>query len=123
MPRAGAQGDECNFSHEAAGAARRPSLRPEPCKFYLSGSCFRGSRCVFMHAETPCLYFHAGNCSAGERCRFSHEPLTDETEHCLRICRSIRPLADPSAVRPIAPSLSSPHLHMHMHTYTYVRIV
>lgn len=62
----GAQGDDCNFSHEllgvgggmgpgpGQGSARRGSLRAEPCKFYMSGSCFRGSRCVFMHDILTC---------------------------------------------------------------------
>ena len=68
------------------------------CKFFLQGSCMRGSSCRFLHAPSggnaspispsgsrggggfggnmspgqECIYFKRGNCQYGDNCRFSH---------------------------------------------------
>ncbi|KAL4202751.1 hypothetical protein AMTRI_Chr02g222720 [Amborella trichopoda] len=50
---------------------------PFVCRFFLNGSCDRGSQCQFLHflheMKPPCRYFFSlEGCRYGASCRFSH---------------------------------------------------
>lgn len=50
------------------------SYKTKACKFYLTGECFQGEKCTFLHAEEQpiCKHFVAGHCSYGEECYNLH---------------------------------------------------
>lgn len=57
----------------------------QPCKFFLTNSCKKGSACRFSHEITlpsrrqPCKYYKMGTCIFGKTCRAIHadEPLSE----------------------------------------------
>ncbi|KAK0399237.1 hypothetical protein QR680_002955 [Steinernema hermaphroditum] len=68
-------GDNCNYSHDAADSMRKSEL----CKFYQHGYCKKGLQCPLLHGEFPCKAFHKGECSK-EQCQYSHVALTEYTQ-------------------------------------------
>ncbi|KAL9643105.1 hypothetical protein ABK040_003905 [Willaertia magna] len=57
------------------------------CKFYLTGSCYKGENCPFSHDKSsfPCKFFHLYNsCTKGNLCEYSHAlPLSQEYKELL----------------------------------------
>ena len=59
-----------------------PSLRTRtPCKFFAEGTCIKGTKCKYLHANTLaattvgiCRYWMQNDCGRGCNCRFMHPP-------------------------------------------------
>ncbi|CAD6197155.1 unnamed protein product [Caenorhabditis auriculariae] len=61
------------------------SSTPKVCRYYVSGSCARGSDCRYSHDrsqrdETVCRFYLSGNCTFGTACRYTHvRPKPEKT--------------------------------------------
>lgn len=44
-------------------------VMPQPCRYYNSGGCRDGSKCLYLHI---CKYALKGNCRNGSNCSLSH---------------------------------------------------
>ncbi|KAF0977484.1 hypothetical protein FDP41_003476 [Naegleria fowleri] len=64
----------------------KPVVR-DLCKFFLSGHCYKGDLCPFLHDKKlfPCKFYHLYNsCKKGELCEYSHQtPLSEEYRQLL----------------------------------------
>ena len=86
-------GSRQNSFGRLSGSAHGSSSRI--CKFYLRGTCTRGSSCPFLHqqsgnnqllsrpptsrSQSVCKFFLNGNCKRGSSCVFRHELNDDDT--------------------------------------------
>lgn len=71
--------EQCKFNHDF----ERKKIS-QVCKYYLTDSCHKGDKCLFMHSEYPCKYFHIRKlCYNNSNCNFSHEPLNEEGQRII----------------------------------------
>lgn len=58
----------------------------EICKFYLKGSCMKGSQCQYRHSRNDravvCKHWLRGLCKKGDLCEFLHEYDLDKMPEC-----------------------------------------
>jgi hypothetical protein len=63
-----------------------PQKPGEICKFYLKGSCMKGSQCPFRHSRNEravvCKHWLRGLCKKGDLCEFLHEYDLEKMPEC-----------------------------------------
>uniref|UniRef100_UPI0037E79395 protein mono-ADP-ribosyltransferase PARP12 n=1 Tax=Semicossyphus pulcher TaxID=241346 RepID=UPI0037E79395 len=58
----------------------------KPCKYYNSGGCRDGKRCLYLHV---CKYALKGNCQYGSKCKLNHPRGRSSSKSKFRVaCRS-----------------------------------
>ena len=70
---------------------RRATTSVPVCKFFLEGTCTRGSNCRYLHSnraassgQVECRYFRAGYCARGAACQFIHSYETISPSRPIR---------------------------------------
>jgi len=68
--------------------AEEPSQRPgDVCKYYLKGTCTKGSSCPYRHSKferaVVCKHWLRGLCKKGDLCEFLHEYDLQKMPECF----------------------------------------
>lgn len=67
-------------------AALSDSSAQSTCKYFLKGTCFRGSACPFRHGKPEksvvCKHWLRGLCKKGDHCEFLHEYNLKKMPEC-----------------------------------------
>jgi cleavage and polyadenylation specificity factor subunit 4 len=65
---------------KASSALQQQQQQQNVCKYFLKGTCHRGTQCSFFHPKDArgvvCKHYLRGLCSKGDLCEFLHEVRT-----------------------------------------------
>jgi hypothetical protein len=79
-------GDSTTSNSQQGPIEEYPQKPGEICKFYLKGSCMKGSQCPFRHSRNEravvCKHWLRGLCKKGDLCEFLHEYDLEKMPEC-----------------------------------------